>query len=294
MVQRFKRCWFNVIRYDNQEDTWHRFDPDLYIGCSGHRQNIPINRRAKVAIHVNPYGPPSIPGIDESEQSINWVKKQKPDAVFGYGFDEDKIYWKFWEDRENIKWIPMPTAADRTIFSDLNISKEYDIVYLGGRWGYKAKTIDAFLLPLLKTFKSNKVCGWGDWPPGVCSARIPNDVVNEFLNSGRVGPCISELHTHKNGIDVPERVWKLALCGVPSVHDSVPTLHNVYKSAVVAKDPTDFSNLCGKLLSDSDFYNQVANDQTSEVLKNHTYHHRLSRLLHDLGFVEESSLLANS
>ena len=284
-----------VRRWDGLETSWRSFDPDVYIGCSGHKQPIPPNRRhCKVAIHVNPYGPIDIPGINENFDNIRWTVRQNPDAVFGYGSDDDALLWSYWYSKHGVQWVPMPCAGDRIIFKQINDAKsrQYDIVYLGGRWGYKAKTIDSFLLPALTELNKRKlrssVRGWGDWPDGVCNGPLPEDQANEFLNSGRVVPCISEIHTHTHGIDVPERVFKSALCGALPVHDAVPALTQLLSSVVVAQTPQNFVDLCVHYAeNETERLTKLAEVQR-EVLLNHTYHHRMSRLFAALGFKQDA------
>lgn len=283
-----------VRRWDGIEKSWRDFRPDLYIGCSGHKQPIPKSD-AKIVIHVNPKGPVTIPGIMEEEQTVTWVMNQNPDAVFGYGHEGDRIVWSGWED-SGIKWVPMPTAADRIFFSSIveYEDKPNDIVYLGGRWPYKAKTIDTYLLPLLsREDVVSKTHGWGDWPDGVCEGVLATDRANAFLNSGKVGPCISEQHTQMYGIDIPERAFKLAICGALIVHDSVPNLKNLIPSAVVSSSPEDFVDKCvhwSKDVSDRERI-ELAQQQRSEVLADHTYHHRMSTLLRAVGFDAEAELM---
>src|SRR5215831_12305434 len=59
-----------VERWDGLENSWHSFAPDLYLGCSGHRQPIPPRHNCKIAIHVNAYGPVHLDGLNESEETI--------------------------------------------------------------------------------------------------------------------------------------------------------------------------------------------------------------------------------
>lgn len=293
MVNALRAKGHEVLRYDNNLETWSKFDPDLYIGCSGHKEIIPLDkRRTKVAIHVNPYGPVTIPGgINENNDTIEWVKKQKPDIVFGYGFDEDALLWSYWHQRIGVRWIPMPTAADAIIFKDLMQTRAYDIIYLGGRWAYKAKTIDAYLLPVLNAYRGRwKLHGWGEWPVGISSGELPTDSANDFYNSGRIAPCISEIHTHTHGIDIPERVFKACAAGCLPIHDSVPILARILPGLPVAKDANDYFALHTHYLS------PAASKEVSEkairlkeiVLKEHTYFNRMSRLLHATGFIKES------
>lgn len=282
-----------VQRYDNNLNSWNAFKPDLYIGASGHKQNIPTKRTARVALHVNPYGPINIPGINESQESIKWVIDQKPDAVFGYGSEEDRLLWSYWKDRHNIKWVPMPTAGDKTIFKNLNKERVYDIVYLGGRWPYKALTIDEYLLPVIRSSKSFKLHGWGDWPSNICSGILADDEANGFLNSGKIGPCLSEKHTQEYGIDIPERAFKLALCGTLFIHDSVIQMRNMIKSAIIASSPSHFHDLCEYYSKEEHKQEreEIATQQHIEVMENHTYHHRISLLLKTIGYDTESLLM---
>jgi len=281
----------DVRRWDGAEVSWRDFQPDLYIGCSGHKQPIPAKRNTKVAIHVNPFGPVEIPGINEADQNIEWVRKQNPDAVFGYGHEEDRIMWSHWQKKLGIQWVPMPTAGDRILFNKSRGQDDrvVDLVYLGGRWPYKAQTIDTFLLPVLQhSGLSFQVHGWGEWPAGVCSGILPADQPNQFLNSGRIGPCISEKHTQQYGIDIPERAFKVALCETLVIHDAVPTLKRMIPSAVVAGNTQDFLEKCVHFSKNNEERKALAEKQRQEVLAEHTYHHRMRTLFMALGFVAEA------
>ncbi len=283
-----------VQHWDGLESSWNDFQPALYIGASGHKQPIPHKRNCKIAIHVNPYGPVQIEGINEAPRTIDWVVDQRPDCVFGYGQEEDRLLWSYWTTKRNIQWVPLPTAGDRLVFKQTlpEESKTYDIVYLGGRWSYKGLTIDKYLVPVLQHSKlSYKLHGWGDWPPGLCSGVLAEDQACQFLNSGRLAPCVSEGHTHSHGIDIPERAFKVALCGALIVHDPVLSLRRMIPSAIVAADPNQFSE---RLLYFAKPENateriEISQRQRQEVLAQHTYHHRLARLFTALGLTEAAT-----
>lgn len=293
-----RSCGHEVRRWNGLETSWREYGPDLYIGCSGHKQPIPPHKDCKVAIHVNPYGPVNIEGINETQENIKWTLNQKPDAVFGYGHEEDRIIWSYWQTRHGIQWVPMPTAADMTQFKVITTAADrpYDLVYLGGRWKYKSQTIDSYLFPVLKIADlKSKVRGWGEWPPGICDGILPEDAAAIFLNNGRIGPCISEIHTHQYGIDIPERAFKVALCGTLVIHDPVPTLKRMIPSAVVSQNPQNFEDLCKHYTRpENDAERQeLVNKQRMEVLNAHTYHHRMQTLLSALGFTEEAAGLVD-
>ena len=282
----------DVRRYDGKMSSWEDFDPDIYIGCSGHKEDTPVITRTRKAYHVNPFGPVEIPNINEQQHDIDWVLAQKPDVVFGYGSNQDRIFWSHWTKIAGIPWVPMPTAGDKTLFSDLNLDRQYDVIYLGGRWVYKAKTIDAYLLPALREMKGTyKLRGWGGWPPEFNSSEIADQEVNAFINSGKIGPCMSEEHTHIYGIDIPERAFKLALCGTLVIHDFVPSIKALIPSAVVASDPIEYLDYIEHFIKDDDSRNKLRETQKTEVLNSQTYHHRIATLFTALGYTEEAKLM---
>jgi hypothetical protein len=288
-----------VKRWDGKQGSWDNFRPDLYMGCSGHRQPIPAKSRrnsCKVVIHVNPYGPIKVqPNINEPQEAINWVKKQDPDAVFGYGLEKDRKYWSYW-DRDNIPWIPMACAGDATLFNPHSGSHDKDIVYLGGRWDYKAKSIDPYLLPVLRDRSlSHIVCGWGKWPSDLAVSQAPDSQVPSILSSAKIGPCIAEPHSIRYGIDIPERVFKVALSGTIAIHDPVANLSDALESVPVASSPDDYHEKIKSLaLSKPGTIATRARKQYNEVFGKHTYHHRLSGMFMSLGLNNESRAIMNS
>jgi len=274
-------------RWDGTQNTWQSFAPSLYIGASGHKQPIPDHRNScKVAIHCNPYGDVDIHGINESQVDIKWVLDQHPDVVFGYGFKDDAHFWSKWTVNYGIPWVPMPTAADITLFNITNRPKLYDIVYIGGYWSYKSSSIDKWLLPVIRENSNYCLYGWGKWPAGVKHLGIVKDEdVPNLLASAKVGPCISEPHTGLYGIDIPERIWKIVMCGALAIHDNIPRLIDRIPSLIMAENVEHFRLLCSYYIkADQTVIDEWCRRQRHDVLTAHTYHHRLSGLLFALGF----------
>tara|TARA_R110000751_G_scaffold6623_5_gene28186 strand:+ start:2791 stop:3753 length:963 start_codon:yes stop_codon:yes gene_type:complete len=290
-----------VERWDGQPDSWTNFGPDLYVGCSGHKQPILKDRGdCKVAVHVNPYGPTSIPGINENMGNIEWTVAHKPDVVFGYGHERDRLLWSYWKQNYGIQWVPMPCAADTTIFKPTtkHQDKDLDIVYLGGRWSYKGQTIDRFLLPALSKAKNDEgmsysVRGWGEWPSGICEGILPEDQSCQFLNRGRIAPCISEQHTQQFGIDVPERAFKVALCGALIIHDPVISVRSFIESAIISANAGNFYDLIRHYHHNEEERQELVKKQQEEILLAHTYHHRVAGLLDSVGYKTEAEAMIN-
>lgn len=281
-------------RWDGRQESWERFAPDLFIGCSGHKQDIPANHgKCKVAIHVNPYCETKIePNINESIETIKWVLSKNPDVVYGYGHENDRHYWGYWEKKHNIPWVPMATAADAAKYYP-NFNKAYDIVYVGGRWAYKAKNIDKYLLPILYDGKLEiALGGWGGWPDDLKVTRnfgeIAENLVPMVIASGKVGPCISEPHTTIYGIDLPERMFKVALSGTLVIHDKVKNLKQFLPDVVMANDEKEFKSLIQHWVSPSmdDSRTKLARSQALYIAEHHTYFNRMQSLLKATGFVD--------
>jgi hypothetical protein len=288
-----------VKRWDGTQASWDDFDPDLYIGSAGHKQPIPAVRRAKVALHVNTWGPVSIDNNNESKENISespanikWTIERKPDVVFGYGFYKDEELWSYWSQKASIPWVPMPTAGDKTIYTgSVEHDKKYDIIYLGGRWPYKSETIDNYLLPVLRSQLNCKLYGWGEWPPNLCGGELPQEKATEFLRSGKVGPCICEKHTLIFGIDIPERIYKVVLSGTLAIHDPIPNFQTIFPDAVIGDTPKDYLDKCCYYAAHDSERQELARKQQEFVLNNHTYHHRMHVLLKSVGLVAEAQTM---
>ncbi|MFA5767781.1 MAG: glycosyltransferase [Candidatus Paceibacterota bacterium] len=296
MINALNDVGVTTARWDGKRETWDSFSPDAYIGCSGHRQPIPYSPKCKKAIHVNPSGPIRVePDINEKPDTINWVVAQDPTVVYGYGHESDREYWSYW-DRNKLPWVPMATAGDATIFKSTNGTHDKcDIGYIGGRWPYKAKGIDTYLLPVLRDKAiSHMVYGWGNWPADLPVRRIADKDVPAFLANCRIVPCISEPHTLEHGIDLPERAFKAALSGAVIVHDPAKGLDRYLPHVITASNPKVFHYEIKGLLKDHSWLPKIAQQQRDDVLEAHTYHHRMATLMSAMGFSDTASSLLSA
>lgn len=293
MINALKDRGHTVERWDGNIETWNRFDPDLYIGSNGHKQNIPVDRRAKLVLQVSPWGSTYMPNISEKQETIDWTLNLKPDLVFGYGQEDEIEFWQDWVDA-GMKWLSFPTAGDKTFFKQIVPldQRVNDVVYLGGRWHYKGLTLDKYLIPILEDKNIKSVLkGWGDWPPGLCSGSPNDDEVNDFFNTGKIGPCVSEQHTLFYGIDIPERAWKVALSGLLIVHDNAFMLKKMIPSALISDGPKEFHDYIRYYLQPEHEQERIelVKKQQTEVLLSHTYHHRLANMFNALGLPDEAN-----
>jgi len=294
-VNAFKKAGHNALLWNGDMATWNKVNPDIYIGCSGWRQRFPRNAKLKVAIHTNPYCQqkiqvPNGPIINESQDAINWTIAQKPNVVFGYGlqYHMDR-YWSGWKRYAHV--VGMPNAADVTKYYPVHANDDIDVGWVGGYWGYKAINLDRYLIPVAKKFKS-KWYGWSG-PQGLWSGKVDDEeVVRKLFCSAKVCPVVVEPHTTTYGIDMPERIFKVAACGGLVIADPVNEMERYFTpgSVLVAKDPSEYMRLCEEWIKkpkqDRD---EMAKKLTKEVLTKHTYYHRIQTILNALGFSSQAT-----
>jgi hypothetical protein len=202
----FKALGHQFQRWDGTDAQLKRFKPDLYLGCSGWRQNFPPWARStfktKVAIHVNPWGTiklipkPREPNVNETQGAINWVRNQKPNFLYCYAVDGDiKTMWNNWLKIAPV--IPMPTGGNAVSHMPVPKDSKFtcDLGFVGGRWPYKAMNIDQYLIPAVSKLNS-QVYGWGGWPKGPKFRGSIGDMdVNKLFSSAKICPSVVEPHT---------------------------------------------------------------------------------------------------
>lgn len=290
------------LRWDGKPETLNKYQPDLYLGCSGWRQEIPEWCRqkygTKIAIHANPYGSTKLvalkgePNINEPEGTIKWVLSKKPDAIYCYGNDLNIAHmWNFWEEKHKIRVIPMPTAGNAVAHFPVDEDPRFkcQVGFVGGYWPYKAMNIKKYVTPVVTTFNS-QIYGWGGWSHPNYRGQIKDEDVNKLFSSAAICPSITEPHTTRYGIDVPERMWKVPLGGGFTILDPFAGVENYVDTSIfpVARDPSHYFQLVKYYLDHADEREELKLAQRKYVLENHTYFHRISRMLSDLGFIDEA------
>lgn len=297
----FKALGHNFQPWDGSDQQLSQFKPDIYLGCSGWPQHFPKWARdafkTKVAIHVNPWGTTRLnplPGetdVNEKDRIIKWVAAQNPDFLYCYGIEQDiKHMWNKWSDIGPV--IPMPTGGDAVIHNPIKPHPDFtcQIGFVGGRWAYKARNIDRFLVPVINQFDS-KVFGWGGWKnQRKYCGQIADGDVNKLFSSAKICPVVVEPHTSRYGIDIPERIFKVPLAGGFVICDPCNGLERYVPKHIfpIAKNPRDYRNLIIYYLKHNSQRQDLQKRQRLEILKNHTYFTRIQGFLRSSGYPEEA------
>lgn len=302
----FKAAGHNFERWDGSKEQLINFKPDIYLGCSGWRQNYPQWARdqfnTKILIHVNPWGDtvlqplPGEPNINESMEAIKWVESQKPDYLYCYGLDNDIDHmWNKWE--SNVaKVIPMPCGGDATIHRPVQPTNEFkcEIGFIGGYWPYKAINLNKYLLPALNKYDS-KVYGWGGWHHKAYKGVINDNDVNKLFSSAAICPSIVEPHTSRYGIDIPERMFKVPLGGGFTICDPCCGIARYVNMDIfpVALSTTEYLEIIENYLCNKDKRLELKEKQRQFMLKHHTYFSRLETMLKTIGYDSQAIEMGN-
>src|SRR3990172_6295093 len=149
-------------------DAFHEFEPDLFIG-----QTYNLTRAVAKCIQARPdlkvimkapdWGPISdeldrtkYPVLIACPQEIEAICKMrdrcgKPDFIYVHYMEERlKETHQHWRTHVGIPVESMLNAADIFAYTNGECRPEYksDITFVGGYWGYKAQTLDKYLIPL--------------------------------------------------------------------------------------------------------------------------------------------------
>ena len=295
----FKALGHDFKRWDGKDSMLRSYRPNLYLGCSGWRQNFPEWAKnqfgTKIGIHVNPWGTvvlkanPGEPNINEPQGAKDWTIQQKPDFVYGYAnqFDMNRM-WNYWTEKAGIPVVPMPTAGDSTVYQPTNPDPTFScqIGFVGGYWPYKSININKFLMPVLNKYDS-QIYGWGGWKHPKYKGRIQNEGdVNKLFSTAKICPSITEPHTTRYGIDIPERMFKVPLGGGFTICDPVVNLDKYVDPKIfpTAANPQTYMSLIEHYLNHPAERMELKSKQRDYILKNHTYFHRIKGFLSASGY----------
>lgn len=198
-----------------------------------------------------------------------------------------------WEDKLGIPIGGVPLAADISDYTGGRFHEEFksDVCFVGGRWGYKGRTIDKWLVPLCDSRLSLniKIFGNRGWGLVQYAGFIDTKYVRHIMKSAKVCPNMHEEHSQVYGIDVVERVFKILSNKCPCVSDYVESLAvDFFPNGEVefAKTPQEYKEKClavinGDLIIDTEKAYQ-------KVMAEETYFNRASSILSYIGLEEES------
>jgi len=295
-------------------DAFDEFEPDLFIG-----QTYNLNRaliqclserpHVRVVMKASDWGPLSdkidrdkYPVLIANKEEIENVKTLmdatgKPDVLYvhydDHRLDETHGHWR----ELGLKVMSLKMAADVFEYTGGVFNPDFacDVGFLGGYWGYKAQTIDKYLIPLTKPESGVNVRIFGNqsWGiPSYCGKLAPGHGRN-FLASATVCANVSELHSQDFGYDMIERPFKLLSNKCFVISDHVEDLKMLFPSQIVfAETPEQFHSEVRKWIKPemADERQVIIDAGYAEVMDKHTYFHRVHDIFENLGMPDQQAL----
>jgi spore maturation protein CgeB len=290
-------------------------DVDIFIGTTYNCDTALIKCLTKkpdikVAMFCSAWG--QLTGsLNRKEFPIDYVNEQeitniellkqktgKPDFVFIHitdGYLDDCIGG--WRDI-GVKPVGILNACDTFIYNNSKHRDELvaDIGFVGGRWGYKSKTIDKYLTRLCDEFPVKydiKIFGNSHWPVSQYLGFLPEGQDADVFVSSRICPNISESHSYIYP-DIVERCFKVPGARGFLISDKVD-LSEVFEEGTVPQffDYDSFIYVIEKYLKDPAARFELAKKQREQVLTKHTYFDRVAKMFLEFDMKKDYELCLN-
>lgn len=223
----------------------------------------------------------------------------KPDFVdIHYHYSRIEQTHSYWRDKLGIPIKSVMPAADIIDYVGGKVIPEFqsDICFIGGKWGYKSRCIDSWLLPLCDASLNLNIKIFGNKPWGIPQycGNLDNIYVKHAFASAKVCPNVSEPHAQDFGYELNERVFKLLSNKCTVVSDYTESLAvDLFPSQIeYGKTPAEFKEKILAIIN-GELAIDVENGY-KEVMSKHTYIHRAAEIFEYLGLNEEATNLLNA
>jgi hypothetical protein len=290
-------------------DAFAEVEPDIYIGTTYDLDEATLkclHRRPhiKVALVASAWGPMA-DSIDRTTYPIVYVREDekrlverigRPTVVFLHLTDHylDDVLggWR------SVGATPLGllNAADLFVYRQGTFDERLacDVAFVGGYWGYKARNLRKYLLPLCASDANPnlrvRIFGNSRWPVSQYLGEIREDRVRHQFVSATVCPNVSEPHSTDLGYDVVERPFKVLASGGFCISDYVEEAHHIFSpdELLMAQSPQEFRAAIYHFLAHPEDRLRYIEAGQKKVLAEHTYFERVAQLLRALGLPEEA------
>lgn len=315
----FAYCGHQVLFWDRSRgkpafDIFAEYEPDILLATTydldrAMSKCIASRPSLKVALFASAWGPyiddinrqefPIVIVNDEEKRTLEKLKKEtgKPDFVFIHVTDKylDGTMGGWRE--IGVEPVGILNAADLFLYRPSRPKPELacDAAMCGGYWGYKARNLDRFILPLCHPSSglNVKLFGHSAWPVHNYLGQISQEDERALYSSATVCMNVSEPHSTslKLGWDTIERPFKTLACGAMVVSDYVPEMASeIFSNGEIAfaTTPTEFNELICYYVNNPGLRLPFQEKGKKEVYQNHTYFERVAKMLTNFNLQDEA------
>ena len=293
-------------------DIFDSVQPDLFIGTTWELDRATIKcikerPDMKVAMVASNWGEfdsqidlkkhPILVANEKELKLVEQLKEEtgKPDVAWCHYSDE----WmtrthNFWSDKLGIQITGVLNAADIIDYYPGTYSEKLasDISFVGGYWGYKARTLDKTIVELCYPIGRYRIKIWGNqkWPVPQYMGVVETATYRDIVSSTKILPNVSEEHSNVYGFDLVERPFKIGSMGGFCFSDKADW-KDILPSMPVYEKANDLPKLIDYYLKNDDDRDSLAKKLQEEVLESHTYFDRAAKVLDRVGLKNESQSL---
>jgi hypothetical protein len=287
------------LKGKSEFDAFNEFEPDIFIGqtynitralikCIKARPNLKVIMKAgENSLFSDNLDIVKYPVLIADEREKSLVKQLRdetgrPDFLFVHYHPDyvDQTHGR-WTEELGIPVHGIMNAADIFHYTNGTYREEFacQVGFVGGYWGYKAKNLDKYILPLCQPASNIHVRIFGNqpWPVPQYCGFVDTKHVRDIFSSALICPNISEPHSLKYHYDIIERPFKLLSNRSFVISDKVQGLQKLIPNGIVyADNPEDFQEKIRYYIKNPDQRYSIAENGHKEVIKNHTYFSRAS------------------
>jgi hypothetical protein len=292
-------------------EVFDEFSPEVYLGTSYETDRaitkcIAKRPEMKVAMFGSAWGPyladvdlkkyPIVVATEQEKHIVENLRKQtgKPDFVFihahGRWLDGTMSGWS----ELGIPYSGILNAADTIINRNGRHRPELqcDVGFVGGYWGYKARNLSSYLLPLCHPDSGLdvKIFGNQPWPTHRWLGGCSDEEACDLFVSATVCPNVSEPHSTDLGFDCIERIFKVPAAGGFVISDYVEEAADLFEhdELPMAGTPKRMEELVRYFVDNPGSRTRYMERMKKKVYSKHTYFDRVSQIFSGLSLDEES------
>lgn len=294
-------------------DVFAEYEPDLYLGTTYETSRAVAKCIAKrphmrVAMYASAWGPylndvdlkkyPLVVASDDEKRNIATLKELtgKPDFVFIHAHDRwldgTMSGWK----EAGVAYHGILNAADTFAYLAGTPRPELkcDVAFVGGYWGYKARNLDRYILPLChpSTGLDVKIFGNQPWPVHQYLGPVEDETVKDLFASAVVCPNVSEPHSTDDGLgwDVIERPFKVLSSGGFCISDCCPEAEAIFGDDLLfVRTPAEMEELIRYYVRHPEEREKHMASGRRRVLLEHTYFDRVAEMFEHLGMESDGA-----
>lgn len=297
-------CHIHDLGSRSMFDVMDTFNPDILmtqtynvndeiIKCIQERPNLRVAMKASdwgtITPEVLSKGFPVLVANEKEIARIKYLKETTGQPEFFYiHYHPDYISntHNLWELNVGIPTIAMMNAADVYDYTNGQdrVPFRTDLFFIGGYWGYKAKTLDKYILPLAERYKM-KIFGNQPWPIPQYCGFVETPYVRDLMKSAKICLNVHEPHSQVYGYDIIERPFKYGINRCFVISDYVEGLKKLFPTQIAyAKTPEEFVTEIDYFLAHPRMARNLADRLFDEVFSKHTYFDRVKTLLGQFGY----------